>query len=211
VFATIAEYIGKEADRWEEDSHFGADEDSAIAYGVSPEDRARLIDAIRHAVRVEKLGVKRLAKRARLADRAVSRAVAGDSELTDDEIVGLSRSAEDLLARKRAEDGQVDSVLDWARAQPRSWLAAELGYDQSNLSKVIAGGSGRSGSLNAYADCSTAVQSRGKTARGPLGSQSLMGPSALWRQPDFSRTRRRATWARPERSNTRIYAEQAHH
>jgi hypothetical protein len=139
VFATIPEYIGKEADRWEEDSHFGADEDLAIAYGVSPEDRARLIDAIRHAVRVEKLGVKRLAKRAQLADRAVSRAVAGDSELTDDEIVGLSRSAEDLLARKRAEDGQVNSVLDWARAQPRSWLAAELGYDQSNLSKVIAG------------------------------------------------------------------------
>jgi len=28
--ATSIEYIGKEADRWEEDSHFGADEDSSI-------------------------------------------------------------------------------------------------------------------------------------------------------------------------------------
>jgi hypothetical protein len=122
VFATIPEYIGKEADRWEEDSHFGADEDLAIAYGVSPEDRARLIDAIRHAVRVEKLGVKRLAKRAQLADRAVSRAVAGDSELTDDEIVGLSRSAEDLLARKRAEDGQVSRGVGLRQ----SWVMINL-------------------------------------------------------------------------------------
>jgi hypothetical protein len=161
VFATVPDYIGKEADRWEEDSHFGADQVSSIAYGVSPDDRARLIDAIRHAVRVEKLGVKRLAKRARLADRVVSRAVAGDSELTDDEIVRLSRSAEDLLARKSAEDGQVNSVLDWARAQPRSWLAAQLGYDQSNLSKVIA----RRIRPKRVIECLRALMHRGTMAR----------------------------------------------
>jgi hypothetical protein len=61
VFATAVEYIGKEADRWEEDSHLGAEEDSTIAYGLLPEDRKRMIEVIRHAIRVEKLGVKRLA------------------------------------------------------------------------------------------------------------------------------------------------------
>jgi hypothetical protein len=44
VFATIPEYIGKEADRWEEDSHFGADEDSAIPYGVAPADRTTMTE-----------------------------------------------------------------------------------------------------------------------------------------------------------------------
>jgi hypothetical protein len=64
VFATTVEYIGKEADRWEEDSHFGADEDSAIAYGVAPADRAGMMEMIVRAIRVEKVGVKKLAKQA---------------------------------------------------------------------------------------------------------------------------------------------------
>jgi hypothetical protein len=139
VFAATPEYIGKEADRWEEDSHFGADEDSAIAYGLSPEDRARMIEAIRHAVRIEKLGVKRLAKHARLADRTVTRVVAGDPIISGDDILRLYRAMEDLLARKRTDDERIADVLEWARAQRCSWLAAELGYDLSNLSKVLRG------------------------------------------------------------------------
>ncbi len=70
VFASAFEYIGKEADRWEEDSHFGADEDATIAYGLSPKDRTRMIEAIGHAIRIERLGIRRLAKKAGLADRA---------------------------------------------------------------------------------------------------------------------------------------------
>ena len=89
VFAAAVEYIGKEADRWEEDSHFGADEASSIAYGLAPPDRERMIEAIRQAVRVEKIGVKRLAKQAGLADRAVTRAVADDPTISDDEIARL--------------------------------------------------------------------------------------------------------------------------
>src|SRR5207248_10932879 len=78
VFASAVEYIGKEADRWEEDSHFGADEESAIAYGLPPEDRLKMIQAIRHAVRLEKLRVKTLARRARITDHTVARLVNGD-------------------------------------------------------------------------------------------------------------------------------------
>jgi hypothetical protein len=63
VFATAPEYIGKEADRWEEDSHFGADEDSSIAYGFSPADRAGMTETIVRAIQVEKIGVKKLAKK----------------------------------------------------------------------------------------------------------------------------------------------------
>jgi hypothetical protein len=139
VFATAAEYIGKEGDRWEEDSHFGADEDSAITYGLTSADRAKMIEAIRHAVRAEKVGVKRLAKQARLADRVVTRIMAGDAGISDEEILRMHRAAGELLVGKRAEDQRIDEVLEWAKAQPRTWLAAKLGYDLSNLGKVLAG------------------------------------------------------------------------
>jgi hypothetical protein len=67
------EYIGKEADRWEEDSHFGADEDAAIPYGVAPVDRSSTLEPIVRTIRVETVGVKRVAKKG-VADRAVTAA-----------------------------------------------------------------------------------------------------------------------------------------
>jgi hypothetical protein len=139
VFASAVEYIGEEADSWEEDSHFGADEDSTIALGLPAEDRARMVEAIRRAVRVEKVGVKRLAKQAGLADRTVTRAVAHDPAVSDEEVARLFRAVEVLLARKQAEDLEVEELLEWARAQPRSRLATELGYDISNFRKVLSG------------------------------------------------------------------------
>lgn len=98
-----------------------------------------MTEAIRHAIRVGRLGVKRLAKRARVADSGVTRVVAGDPAISDEEIAKLFRATEDLLAQKRSEDTWIAERLEWARAQPRSWLAAELGYDLSNLGKVLAG------------------------------------------------------------------------
>ena len=99
-----------------------------------------MVEAIRYAVRVGKLGVKRLARRARVGDSAVTRLVRRDSGILGEDILKLHQAAEDLLARKRAEDEQIAAVLEWAKAQPRSRLAAQLGgYDLSNLGKVLAG------------------------------------------------------------------------
>jgi hypothetical protein len=139
VFATLPEYIGKEADRWEEDSHFGADEDSAISYGVAPAGRTTMTETIVRAIRVEKVGVKRLAKNAGLADRAITTVVNGGVEVSSEELGKLYRAAETLLAVQRVGDERIAELLEWAKAQPRSWLAAELDYDQSNLGKVLAG------------------------------------------------------------------------
>ena len=139
MFASAVEYIGKEADRWEEDSHFGADDDSAIQYGVTPADRATMAETITRAIRVEKIGVKRLAKKAGVADRTVTAVVNGGGEISGEDLVTVYRVAEALLISKRAEDERIAELLEWARAQPRSWLAAELDYDLSNLGKVFGG------------------------------------------------------------------------
>jgi len=120
VFATAVEYIGKEADRWEEDSHFGADEDSSIAYGLTPADQEWMIEVIRYAVRVEKVGVKKLAKKAGITDRAVTAVVKGGDAVSGKDLVKLHRAAEVLLTQKRAEHEQIADLLEWAKALPGS-------------------------------------------------------------------------------------------
>jgi hypothetical protein len=139
VFATAVEYIGKEADRWEEDSHFGADEDSAIAYGMPPADRQRMIEVIRRAVREEEIRVKRLAKLAQLADRAVTAVVSGDATISSDKLVKLHRAAEQLSAVKRDEEARIAELLEWVKARGAGRVAQELGYDPSNMTKVLSG------------------------------------------------------------------------
>jgi hypothetical protein len=139
VFATVPEYIGKEADRWEEDSHFGADEDSAIPYGVAPADRTTMTETIMRAIRIEKVGVKKLAKMAGLADRAVTATVNGGDAVYGDDLVKLHRAVENLIVSKRFEEQRVADMLEWAKEQKAGWLAAELGYDFSTLRKVLSG------------------------------------------------------------------------
>jgi len=112
VFATVVEYIGKEGDRWEEDSHFGADEDSAIEYGIAPADRERMIESVARAIRVEKIGVKRLAKKAGLADRAVTSVVNDSTAVTGEDLINLYQEAEALLVAKRAENERVAELLE---------------------------------------------------------------------------------------------------
>jgi hypothetical protein len=98
-----------------------------------------MIDAIRNAVRIDKVGLKRLSKLAGVTDHAVTRLAKGDVEIGGDDLTRLHRAAEELVARKQAQAAADAELLEWARAQPRSWLAKELGYDLSNLGKVLAG------------------------------------------------------------------------
>jgi hypothetical protein len=98
-----------------------------------------MTETIVRAMRVEKIGVKKLAKKAGLADREVTAVVNGGDEVSSEELAKLCRAAESLLAAKRAEDERIAALLEWAKEQKASWLAAELGYDLSNFSKVLAG------------------------------------------------------------------------
>jgi hypothetical protein len=56
-----------------------------------------------------------------------------------EELVKLYRAAANLVSAKLAEDEPVAELLEWARRQKASWLAAELGYDLSNFLKVLSG------------------------------------------------------------------------
>jgi hypothetical protein len=47
VRAMVPEYIGKEANRWEEQYHLGLDSEAQTDYGLSPEGRERVLEAAR--------------------------------------------------------------------------------------------------------------------------------------------------------------------
>jgi hypothetical protein len=51
----------------------------------------------------------------------------------------LEHIVENLIVSKRFEEQRVADLLEWAKEQKASWLAAELGYDFSNLRKVLSG------------------------------------------------------------------------
>jgi hypothetical protein len=69
----------------------------------------------------------------------VTAVVNGGDAVSDEDLGKLYRAAEDLLAAKRVEDERLAELFEWARTQKASWLAAELGYEISNLLKVISG------------------------------------------------------------------------
>ena len=66
-----------------------------------------MIEAIVQAIRVEKVGVKRLAKKAGLGDRAVTALLNGGDAMSAEDLVKLYRVAEDLATADIAEDEQL--------------------------------------------------------------------------------------------------------
>jgi NAD(P)-dependent dehydrogenase (short-subunit alcohol dehydrogenase family) len=78
---------------------------------------AGMTETIARAIRVEKVGVRRLAKKARLGDRTVTAVVNGGDAVSGEDLVKLHRAAEDLIASKRTEDERVADLLQWARVR----------------------------------------------------------------------------------------------
>jgi hypothetical protein len=73
-------YIGKEANRWEEQFFLGADEDAAIVYGEAPDDRRAAEERVRDGIR--RFGQRTVSNAARMSLREVSRAAREPARLS---------------------------------------------------------------------------------------------------------------------------------
>jgi hypothetical protein len=80
VIASEIHYIGKEADRWEEEFLIGAGFDPMTRYGRNPDDNVALFDAIRDAVK--RYGQKPVADATGLARGSIRRICAGNTVRT---------------------------------------------------------------------------------------------------------------------------------
>jgi hypothetical protein len=136
IGATQIEYIGKEADRWEEQSALGLDPDAAVVYGLSPRDAERMTQRVMDGIDRWK---NKVATKAGVNPSVVHRMRQGQDKRPETlfrlerAILALNAEAEELasaydnLARIVRESGGVAQA------------AASLDLDRSNLQAILMG------------------------------------------------------------------------
>lgn len=138
IIATGSQMIGKEADGWEEQLYVG-DDDDAIVYGLTPEERARHIEAIRIARK--RFCVRKFTKAAKRTDRTIAAAISGRNLVSDQILVDLSEVATRLWLGLEAYTAEEAELCDWAWQQAiiegMYGFANRIDVDGSNLSKAI--------------------------------------------------------------------------
>ena len=140
VQATQINYIGKEANRWEEQFFLGMDEDAAIEYGADP--RAALFDELRLAI--SKFTKQQLASHIGISRNSLAKILDMKCQNLSPRISQKIGSAiATLNVRSLGEETQNANLLELARAETAgiglSEFARRLQIDASNLSKVVDG------------------------------------------------------------------------
>jgi plasmid maintenance system antidote protein VapI len=134
-------YIGKEANRWEEQSYVGYDAEAEITYGMAPEDRRCLLRSVKEAA--DNHSQRALAKTAQISLQQVSAILTGVANPTDKTLAKLMRATASLDAAHGADATRRAKLIAQARAEcERRGLrdfARSIGIDAANLTKVLAG------------------------------------------------------------------------
>jgi hypothetical protein len=89
ILATHISYIGKEANRWEEQFFAGPDDDAAVEYGAAPEAHSQLAERVREGVRRYKQHT--VARAARMSLRDVNRAAQEGGDASSGTIARLAQ------------------------------------------------------------------------------------------------------------------------
>jgi hypothetical protein len=140
VQATQINYIGKEANRWEEQFFLGMDEDATIEYGTDP--RAALFDALRLAI--SKFGKQQLASCIGVSRNSLTKILDMKCQNLSPRIsqkIGWAITA--FNSHSLDEENKNSNLLHLARVEAAkiglSEFARRLQIDVSNLSKVTEG------------------------------------------------------------------------
>jgi hypothetical protein len=131
-------YIGKEADSFEEAEEFGAGEEDVTLYGPSPADRAKMVAVIAAAP------VRALKTRAKVGHSLIAKAAAGDVTVKHRTLNKLYRAAVEHADEVRQFDEADAELCEWAREWAElhkiAELARRIGHDPSNLATALHGG-----------------------------------------------------------------------
>jgi len=111
------QYIGKEANKWEQQYHLGLDSGAQVEYGASPEETDRMSDTIIEAART--FGRSRLAVAAGMSPREVSTIVRETSEPSQGALTALCQAARALEVAERERMERVQNVMDSVRVQSK--------------------------------------------------------------------------------------------
>src|SRR4029077_8334422 len=119
VEAPFIEYIGKEANRWEEQVHLGEMPDAQISYGIDPKGTPALVGLLQNKARTSYGYVSRLAREAGLNRKTADLVVKGKSSKPD-LLAKLFTAYRVLESRELEQATHIASVLDAVRARCRN-------------------------------------------------------------------------------------------
>lgn len=141
VYAVAVEYIGKEANRWEEQFHVGEIPDAQIEYGFSPEGNEKLVEVIDRAAK--KFGKSELARSASVSRQQLISILGGRSKARPKTIRQLLHAV-NRLERERIEYGleqiaRMDRLRQEVKTHGAMAVAWKLSIDPSNLTKMLKG------------------------------------------------------------------------
>lgn len=141
VEAIAIEYIGKEANRWEDQFFLGEMAEAQIEYGASPESKIQLTTVFSHAAR--KFGIDKLADTAGLSRQQLSFVMNRSCEPRPQTIKAVLRAIMILEEDHHADDERNAAVREVIRIRisrtSLSAVAGQLRVDPSNLGKMLSG------------------------------------------------------------------------
>lgn len=139
--ATQINYIGKEANRWEEQFFLGMNEDAAIEYSADP-NAAAIFDEM--MIAIGKFGKQELASRIGISRNNLAKLLDIKCQKLSPRIaqkIGSAIAA--LTSHSFKQENQNSNLLELARVEVAkiglSEFARRLQIDASNLSKVVEG------------------------------------------------------------------------
>jgi transcriptional regulator with XRE-family HTH domain len=141
VRATVTEYIGKEANRWEEQLHLGLDLEAQTEYGLSSAGRRRALEAARGAA--ETHGQRQLAAAAGISLSELSAVLLGKRQPSKTTLTKLYRALPRIERDAREQIDDAQDVLDTVREQSQRTSIRQLAkwadLDASNIAHVLSG------------------------------------------------------------------------
>ncbi|MDE2200198.1 MAG: helix-turn-helix transcriptional regulator, partial [Rhodospirillales bacterium] len=141
VRAMVIHFIGKEANRWEEQFHLGEAPEAQAEYGTLPNDREQMAAMVREGIR--RHGAQVVAERANVSRRHVSAIAAGGRKPSRVALDVLARGVAALNAERRPEAVSAVDILPAIREACERFgirnLARVAGINDANLSRIIAG------------------------------------------------------------------------
>jgi transcriptional regulator with XRE-family HTH domain len=141
VHACAVQFIGKEADRWEEEHIIGNRlGETAIAYGVDPLASARLYHALRTGIAA--VGKTKVAAATGIARKTLNKIERGEAATTTVPLGRVHRALEKLMAEcsaiERERFRKKTSLIQMVKREGGIRAAArKLGVDASNLRRLI--------------------------------------------------------------------------
>ena len=141
IQALATEYIGKDANRWEEQLLLGLDLEAQFEYGIAPDDEERILAAVLLANK--KFGQQKLAKASGISISEVSAILLGKRQPTRTTLSKLFQAIPRLEREATEEAEHVREVLDAVGRHCRlvgvREFARQAGVDGANLAKVLDG------------------------------------------------------------------------